>query len=80
MSKRTQGIVFMGTLWLCLIGVWLVSGEQFLDLMFAMPDAGPVDDVILTAVVWAEDWRAGLGMPDLFSDLRAFLHRVTGLG
>ena len=77
---RSNTLIFIATLWLCLIAAWLFSGEQFLDLMFAMPDLGPVDDVILTAVVWLEDFRAGLGAPDLFAALRSVLHRLTGLG
>ncbi|KIQ68974.1 hypothetical protein Wenmar_02707 [Wenxinia marina DSM 24838] len=48
--------------------------------MFAIPDAGPVDDWSLTVVVWFEDMRAGLGVPDLFSALRGAIHGWTGLG
>lgn len=71
---------FCVTLWLSLVAAWAFSGEQFLDLMFAMPNAGPVDDAILAVVVWLEDGRAALGLPDLFQALRDGLHRATGLG
>lgn len=73
-------IAFVATLWLALFMAWTISGEQFLDLMFAMPDLGPVDDLVLSGVVWMEDWRADLGLPDLFGRLRATLHRISGLG
>lgn len=79
MTSR-ETVAFILTLWLCLIGAWLTSGEQFLDLMFAIPDAGPVDDWVLTLVVWLEEARADLGVPDLFAALRAALHGWTGLG
>ncbi len=81
MGKRlgkTAG--FVVTLWLSLFAVWLFSGEQFLDLMFAMPNAGPVDDAILGLVIAAEEARAALGLPDLFQGLRDLVHGATGLG
>ena len=71
---------FVATLWIFLIIVWAVSGEQFLDLMFAMPNAGHIDDLILGGVVWLEEARASLGLPDLFQALRDALHNLTGLG
>ncbi|QQA44476.1 hypothetical protein [Pelagovum pacificum] len=75
-----RNIVFIATLWACLLVVWLFSGEQFLDLMFAIPDAGAIDDAILEAVVGLEEVRATLGVPDLFAQLRELLHGLTGLG
>lgn len=71
---------FVATLWITLVAVWALSGEQFLDLVFAMPNLGPVDDAILTGVVWLEEARARLGLPDLFQMLRDTLHRLSGLG
>lgn len=80
-SKRQGGLVpFVATLWLALFAAWLFSGEQFLDLVFSMPDAGPIDDWILSAVLWAEGLRAEAGLPDLFAALRSTLHAWTGLG
>ncbi|MBL4811745.1 MAG: hypothetical protein JKX69_05150 [Rhodobacteraceae bacterium] len=75
-----QGLIFVTVLWAGLGGIWLGSGEAVLDLAFALPDIGPVDDIIIIAVVWAEDLRAPLGVPDWFGALRAGLHRLTGLG
>ncbi|SLN18466.1 hypothetical protein [Roseisalinus antarcticus] len=72
--------VFLMTLWLSLFVIWIFSGEQFLDLMFAMPNAGPIDDVVLTGVVGLEEARASWGAPDLFRMLRDALHGLTGLG
>lgn len=74
-----QAPIFLATLWLCLALAWLVSGEQFLDLVFAMPDAGPVDDWVIAAAVGLEDFRARFAPPDLFAALRAALHHWTGL-
>ncbi|SHI33201.1 hypothetical protein [Wenxinia saemankumensis] len=71
---------FLATLWAALILAWIFSGEQFLDLMFAMPDAGAVDDWLLGIVVRAEDMRAAWGAPDLFASWRGLLHRTFGLG
>ena len=70
---------FIGTLWIAIAVVWLFSGEQFLDLVFAMPDAGPIDDWAIAAAFALEDAKAALSPPDLFQDLRAGLHRITGL-
>jgi len=72
--------VFVLTLWAALALVWAVSGDRFLDLVFAMPDIGVVDDLIISAVLRAEDARALLDPPDLFGQLRHLLHRLTGLG
>ncbi len=76
----TRNAQFIAVLYAGLFAAWLFSGEQFLDLMFSMPNAGSVDDVILTGVVGLEETRAGLGAPDLFAQLRAWLHGLTGLG
>lgn len=70
---------FIATLWIALIATWIVSGEQFLDLIFAMPDLGPIDDWVITAGVTLEDARAAAAPPDLFQALRDWLHSVTGL-
>lgn len=75
-----QNLIFAVTLWGALGLAWLLSGERFLDLIFAMPDFGRVDDIILAGVFQAEDAKAALGLPDLFAALRAALHRLTGLG
>lgn len=72
-------ISFIVTLWIAIAVVWVFSGEQFLDLVFAMPDAGPIDDWAIAAVVGLEETRALLDPPDLFSELRAGLHRLVGL-
>jgi len=72
-------VTFLATLWLALALAWLFSGERFLDLVFAMPDAGPVDDWIIAAALALEDVRRALDPPDLFAALRAALHRWTGL-
>lgn len=75
-----QNLIFIVTLWAALALAWLVSGEQFLDLIFAMPDLGGIDDMVLEIAFQAEDAKAALGLPDLFTALRAALHRLTGLG
>ncbi|WP_297773483.1 hypothetical protein [uncultured Roseovarius sp.] len=75
-----RNIVFLATLWGALGLSWLLSGERFLDLMFAMPDLGKIDDLVLEVVIQAEDAKDALGAPDLFGALRAALHRITGLG
>ena len=59
---------------------WLLSGQRFLDWAYAMPDLGRVDDTILTILDRADAWRATLGLGDPFGDMRAALHRATGLG
>lgn len=71
---------FILTLWGALILAWALSGERFLDLMFAIPDLGRIDDVVLDLVIRAEDAKDALHLPDLFSALRGALHRMTGLG
>lgn len=70
---------FIATLWIVLIATWVVSGEQLIDLVFAMPNAGPIDDWAISAVVFVEDTRAAAAPPDLFQALRDWLHSVTGL-
>lgn len=75
-----QNLIFALTLWAALGLAWLLSGEQFLDLIFAMPDLGWIDDMVLAGAFLAEDAKAALGLPDLFAALRAALHRLTGLG
>lgn len=72
-------ISFIATLWICLFSVWLFSGEQFLDLVFAMPDAGMVDDAVISVVVGMEEARAAVDPPDLFAAVRGWLHHWTGL-
>lgn len=78
--QRRDMIIFLCALWGFLALVWMFSGEQFLDLMFAMPDAGGIDDIILTVVIWFEDLRVELSPPDVFDTVRALLHKATGLG
>lgn len=75
-----QNRVFNGTLWAFLFVMWLISGEAFLDWAFAMPDIGGIDDALLALVASAENAKAALGLPDVFSALRQAIHSVTGLG
>lgn len=75
-----QNLLFVLTLWAGLGLAFAFSGERFLDLVFEMPDLGSVDDLVLDAVFWFEEMKETAGLPDLFSKLRAFLHKVTGLG
>jgi len=70
---------FILTLFAALILAWVLSGERFLDAAFEMVDLGRVDDIILTCVVWLEDWKASLDPPDIFSLLRKGLHENLGL-
>ncbi len=76
---RTDTAVFLAVLWICLAVAWFFSGEQFLDLVFDMPDAGPVDDLAIAVTVGAEDVRAAVSPPDLFAALRRAIHGLTGL-
>ncbi len=62
-----------------LAAAWLLSGERFLDAVFEMPDLGRLDDAIIAAVVTLEDWKAALGLPDVFSAMRGAIHRALGL-
>ncbi len=62
-----------------LILAWLFSGERFLDAVFAMPEAGPVDDAVIAVAVALEDLKAGLGLPDAFGALRSLLHGMLGV-
>lgn len=80
MSGRRAPASFLLALAGALALAWAFSGERFLDWAFAMPDLGPVDDVVLAALVAAEEAKAAAGLPDLFGALRGFLHRWTGLG
>ena len=65
---------------IALLGVaWLFSGERLLDAVFAMPDAGSVDDAVIAAIVALEDLKARLGLPDAFSALRGMLHGGLGV-
>ena len=75
-----QNLAFITTLWAALALAWLISGERFLDWAFAMPDLGPIDDGILAVVVWAEEAKAALDLPDLFGLWRHWLHDRMGLG
>lgn len=67
-------------LWLMLVLSWFASGSRFVDWAFAMPEMGPLDDVLLGLLVAADDWRVGLGLGDAFGALRGVLHQITGLG
>jgi len=65
---------------IALLGVaWLFSGERLLDAVFAMPDAGPVDDAVIAVIVALEDLKARLGLPDAFGALRGMLHGGLGV-
>ncbi len=70
---------FILTLFAALFLAWVFSGERFLDAAFEMVDLGRVDDIILTGVVWLEEWKASFDPPDLFSTLRKGLHENLGL-
>ena len=71
---------FILTIWVCLLLAWVTSGDQFLNLMFAMPDLGPIDESALEGVIRADDMKQALGLTDWFGALRAMIHRTTGLG
>lgn len=71
--------VFCVTVWIAIVAVWMVSGEQFLDLVFAMPDAGPIDDWVIAAAFGLEDIKAVFAPPDMFAQLRGVLHSWMGL-
>lgn len=71
---------FSATLFAALFLAWLVSGERFLDAAFEMMDLGQIDDILLQGLVWLEEGKASLGLPDVFSALRGMLHKVFGLG
>lgn len=71
---------FALTLWLMLGLAWLASGPRFIDWAFGMPDMGPLDDALIVLLVAADDLRAGLGLGDMFGNLRQVLHHMTGLG
>ncbi|WP_172298729.1 hypothetical protein [Pseudoruegeria sp. HB172150] len=70
---------FTAACFVALVAAWLLSGERFLDAVFEMVDLGPVDDTIIAGVVVAEDWKASLGLPDLFSAMRTAIHQGLGL-
>lgn len=71
---------FTFTLIACLAVAWLLSGERFLDSVFEMVDLGQVDDIIIERVIWLEERKASLGLPDVFGALRESLHSLLGLG
>lgn len=75
----TQMKSFTFTLIACLAVAWLLSGERFLDSVFEMVDLGQVDDIIIEGVIWFEERKASLGLPDVFGALRATLHSLLGL-
>lgn len=75
----TQTTRFTLTIFAALVAAWLLSGERFLDAVFEMVDIGQVDDTIIAGVVVLEDWKAGYGLPDLFSAMRAAIHTRLGL-
>lgn len=75
----TQMKTFTFTLIACLAVAWLLSGERFLDSVFEMVDLGQVDDIIIERVIWFEERKANLGLPDVFGAFRATLHSLLGL-
>lgn len=75
---RSQ-FVFSLTLFVALAFAWLTSGQRFLDWVFGMPDLWLVDDFLIGFAVAADEWKAELGVPDLFGETRAWLHRNLGL-
>ena len=75
---RTQS-TFIFTLCCALLLTWLTSGQRLVDTVFLMPDLGPVDDLVISAVLAAEDWKEGLGLEDYFGAVRSWLHSVLGI-
>ena len=75
----SQNARFIATSIALLVLAWLFSGERLLDAVFAMPDAGPVDDAVIAVTVALEDLKARLGLPDAFGALRGFLHATLGV-
>lgn len=71
---------FTFTLFACLAVTWLLSGDRFLDSVFEMVDLGQVDDIIIERVIWLEERKASLGLPDVFGVIRESLHSFLGLG
>ena len=76
MSRNAR---FIATSIALLALAWLFSGERLLDAVFAMPDAGPVDDAVISVTVALEELKARLGLPDAFGALRGVLHGVFGV-
>ena len=75
----SQNARFIVTSFALLALAWLFSGERLLDAVFAMPDAGRLDDALIAVTVALEDFKARLGLPDAFGALRGTLHAVLGV-
>jgi len=76
----SQNRRFALTLAAALVVAWALSGERFLDAAFEMMDLGRVDDILIAGIVRLEEFKASLGLPDIFSSLREVLHGTFGLG